>query len=143
MLDWQPLSDTWTVDGVVYPDEQSARAAQAYIDTRERIMAGDTTNATAEQVVVAQVYGEILPSVIDLYGKVRNMQEFWESNDMTEAVGAAMASGGTIAGYPPEHLGMLGNILNDLLVWLDQPAADGQPTRKKLLFKKVTPAIGA
>lgn len=140
MLDWEPVSNTWTVDGVVYPDEQSARAAQAYSEQMEKIMAGDTTNATAEQVVVAQVYGEVLPAVLDLYGKVRNMQEFWESNDLTEIVGQAMADGKTVAGYPPDHLGALGGIFNDLMAWLEEPAGQGMPSRKKLLFKKVTPA---
>lgn len=143
MLDWDPIGDVWTVDGVRYADEASARAAEERGVRMAGVVAGDSPTATADEVVAARVYLDILPSTLELYGKVRSLQEFWDGNDMSVVVAAAMSAGTTVAGYPPEHLAQLGQVLNDLLAWLDEPAGVGLPPRRKILMRRVTPVTGA
>ena len=99
----------------------------------------NTGDVAPEVEIVARVQQQMLPTLRSALKDLRELQEIWIVNGMSELVAAHVVSGEPLAGYAALDWAAWGEVLRQLMTWLDTPiAALGDATPRQVLVKRYT-----
>jgi hypothetical protein len=102
--------------------------------------------ATIEQVIAGRVTADLIPTIRAALKDVREIDELWDINGMSDLVAAHLASGEPLAEYDPKDWEAWQVVFNALLVWLATPIEKIGKTPLQVLGKwytKVPPKVEA
>ena len=106
------------------------------IDALRTATAGDVA---PEVEIVARVQAQMLPTLRSALKDLRELQEIWIVNGMSELVAAHVVSGEPLAGYSAADWAAWGEVLRQLMTWLDTPIVElGNATPRQVLVKRYT-----
>ena len=99
------------------------------VDVATRTTAGDVA---PEVEIAARGQAQMLPGL-------RKLQEIWLVNGLSETVAAHVVSGEPLAGYAALDWAAWGEVLRQLMEWLDTPIAElAGATPRQVLVKRYT-----
>lgn len=104
----------------------------------------NTGDVAPEVEIVARVQQQMLPTLRSALRDLRELQEIWIVNGLSETVAAHVVSGEPLAGYSPADWAAWGEVLRQLMTWLDTPIAElGDATPRQVLVKRYTAVADA
>lgn len=96
-------------------------------------------NLTAEEEIAARVQQQVLPALRSEFKELGDLQQVWIVNGIEAKVTAAAAAGEPLAGYSAADWATWGEVLRQLMTWLNTPiAALGGATPGQVLIKRYT-----
>lgn len=99
----------------------------------------NTGDVAPEVEIVARVQQQMLPTLRSALKDLRELQEIWIVNGMSDLVAAHVVSGEPLAGYAALDWAAWGEVLRQLMTWLDTPIAElGDATPRQVLVKRYT-----
>jgi hypothetical protein len=106
------------------------------VDVATRTTAGDVA---PEVEIAARVQAQMLPGLRTALRDLRELQEIWLVNGLSETVAAHVVSGEPLAGYAALDWAAWGEVLRQLMEWLDTPIAElAGATPRQVLVKRYT-----
>lgn len=106
------------------------------VDVMARTAAGDVA---PEVEIAARVQAQMLPGLRQQLRDLRDLQEIWIVNGLSDTVTAHVVSGEPLAGYAALDWAAWGEVLRQLMEWLDTPIAElAGATPRQVLIKRYT-----
>ena len=103
-----------------------------------------TVDIAPEVEIAARVQGQMLPGLRVALRDLRELQEIWIVNGLSETVAAHVVSEEPLAGYAALDWAAWGEVLKALMTWLDTPIAElGNATPRQVLVKRYTAVADA
>ena len=97
-----------------------------------------------EVEIAARVQGQMLPGLRQQLRDLRDLQEIWIVNGVSDTVAAHVASGEPLASYAALDWAAWGEVLRQLMEWLDTPIAElAGATPRQVLIKRYTAVADA
>jgi hypothetical protein len=139
------ITGLWATDEIVFDTFQEADTERSRrlnnMPITDQI---DRRTAAASEIVVHDLYLEILPEFADLYAKIVALRDMASINDLDDQLVAAAEAGIDIHGYPPAHIQAANVIFDALMAFVSTPipvSLDGtKMTPKQLILKRVVPS---
>ena len=104
-----------------------------------------TTGDVAPEIeIAARVQAQMLPGLRQQLRDLRDLQEIWIVNGLSDTVTAHVVSGEPLAGYAALDWAAWGEVLRQLMEWLDTPIAElADATPRQVLIKRYTAVADA
>ena len=94
---------------------------------------------TAEQEIAARVQQQVLPALRTELKELGDLQQVWLVNGIEAKVAAAALAGEPLAGYSAADWATWGEVLRQLMTWLNTPITElGGMTPGQALIKRYT-----
>jgi len=94
---------------------------------------------TAEEEIAARVQQQVLPALRSEFKELGDLQQVWIVNGIEAKVLAAATAGEPLAGYSAADWATWGEVLRQLMTWLNTPIeALGGATPGQVLVKRYT-----
>lgn len=108
------------------------------------LSSASTGDVAPEVEIIARVQAQMLPTLRSALKDLRELQEIWIVNGISETVAAHVLSGEPLAGYAAADWAAWGEVLRQLMTWLDTPIAElGNATPRQVLVKRYTAVADA
>ena len=106
------------------------------VDIRGTTTVGDVA---PEIEIAARVQSQMLPGLRQQLRDLRDLQEIWIVNGLSDTVTAHVEAGEPLAGYAALDWAAWGEVLRQLMTWLDTPIATlAGATPRQVLVKRYT-----